>query len=67
MGVYRFEWYSRPYLNEEDAQTRANEIVERHNKGESFSSIGKSMGITKQRVHQIYKYAAHTVIESEGE
>ena len=41
MGVYRFEWYSRPYLNEE---------------GESFSSIGKSMGITKQRVHQIYKY-----------
>ena len=30
MGVYRFEWYSRPYLNEEDAQTRANEEEDAH-------------------------------------
>ena len=53
MSRYNFEWgVGNP---KSVNKCVVNEIVARHKNGESFSKIGKSLGISRQRAHQIYK------------
>ena len=53
MSKYNFEWG----VGNPKSVNRCvvNEIVVRHKNGEPFSIIGKSLGISRQRAHQIYK------------
>lgn len=63
MSKYNFEWgVGNP---KSVNKCVVNEVVARHKNGEPFSIIGKSLGISRQRAHQIYKREVQT--EREGE
>ena len=37
-------------------------VVAMHKQGKTFAEIGKYFGLTRQRVHQIYKQCEHAII-----